>query len=60
MVYETAVAKTRSHGDVGYVTPHYETVTELIRAYADDEILHHVNFSIKLGRRADAIRVAKQ
>ena len=58
MVYETAVAKTRSYGDVGYVTPHYETVTELIRAYADDEILHHVNFSLKLSRRAEAVAAA--
>jgi len=60
MVYETAIAKTRSHGDVEYVTPHYETVTELIRAYADDEILRHVNFSIKLGRRDGAIAWASR
>ena len=58
MVYETAVARTRYHGDVEYVTPYYETVTELIRAFADDEILHHVNYSIKLGRRADAVGAA--
>jgi len=58
MVYERTTAKTRYYGDVGYVTPHYETVTELIRNLPDDEILRHVNFSLKLSRRAEAVAAA--
>ena len=58
MVYEKVIAKTRSYGDVEYITPHYEPVTELIRNLPDDEILRHVNFCLKLGLRDDAIAAA--
>ena len=58
MVYKTAVAKMQYYDDVEYTMPHYETVTELIRALPDDEILCHVNFSLKLSQRAEAVAAA--